>query len=202
VRFAIEIGKGLFDTGEKFIGGWKAKPEGDGVGYELRRKLHGSSGENNGAASGLKFFGEFAKTAADFVVFEVAGKILEEKNAVALNEGDVAESRFGGFTVVDGRAVKAGEAGGYAPNEKRDREVGGNIGEERLDAFLFGTFDGDDGMTRIDEQAEFVALGERFLVEAHFKYSRAEPRKHGILTTIERLTSPRVSPRLEYLNRR
>jgi len=121
--------------------------------------LYGAGGDDDGAAGGAELFGKFAETAAHFVVVAIARKVFEKKDGIALDRGDVGESGFWRFGIVDGCAVEAGEADGDAPGEERDAEVGGDFDEELLSAILFGGFDGEDGMAGIDEQAEFVAPG-------------------------------------------
>ena len=54
--------------------------------------------------------------------------------------------------------METGEALGDAPGEERDAEVGGDFEKELFGAVFFGGFDGEDGVARIDEQAEFVAF--------------------------------------------
>ena len=103
-------------------------------------------------------FGEFAETAADFVVFAVAGEIFEQENAFVLDGGDVGESGLGRLGVVDGSTVESGKAKCDAPCEERDAEIGGDFEEQLFNAVFFGGLDGEDRMTRIDEKAEIVAL--------------------------------------------
>src|SRR5205814_1673346 len=53
------------------------------------RQLNRASGDDDGAAGGAKLFSKFAKTAANFVIFTVTRKILQQKDAVALYHGNV-----------------------------------------------------------------------------------------------------------------
>ena len=149
---AVEVGQRLLDAGEKLVGAGESELERSGFAVEFRRKLDGACGDNDGTASLAELFGEFAEASADLVVLAVAGEILEEEDAIALNRGDIGECGFGRLRVVDGSAAETREPEGHAPGEERDAEVGGNFEQKLFDAVFFAGFDGEDGVAGIDEE--------------------------------------------------
>jgi hypothetical protein len=75
-----------------------------------------------------------------------------------MNHGDVRQRLLDFIRAVDRRAVPLGEAGRDGPGEERDAEFGGQRLQQFFEAVFFSGLDGDDGISRIDEQAQFVML--------------------------------------------
>jgi len=158
VAVAIQIGEGLADARKKLFELGKAKFERNGIAIKIGRQIHFCVGDNDGAASRSKIFAEFAEPAADFVVFAVAGEILQKKNGVAVDDGNVGKGLTGIVSVIERFALVSRKSLGDAPSVNRNIEFGTDLEKELFDALFLSGLDGDNWVAGVYEKAKIVAL--------------------------------------------
>src|SRR5271168_5382533 len=129
---------------EQIVRARQAQLKRGGIAAQFGRQLQRSGGDDDGASRGAEFIGEIAEAAADFVVVAVTREILEEKNCIALDFGDVRERLFWLICVVKRRAGNLREARGDAPGEERDAELDGDGQQEVRETVFLSGLDRDD----------------------------------------------------------
>src|SRR2546427_9548831 len=104
-------------------------------------------------------FRSLAHPAEDAVLLEVAREVFKKKQSVTTNQGDAGQRLLRVVGVVDGGlSAFTSKACGHAPQKQGNSQFGGDFGQEFFDAALLSGFDGNNGVARVDEQAEFVLL--------------------------------------------
>src|SRR5580658_2680297 len=155
---AAGLAQNLIHAQRQFVRIGQSQLKRNRIAFQFRWQFDRGRGDHDGAARGAKPVREVAQAAADAVVVAITRKVSEQKDGVAFNERDIDERLFGLGGAVEWRAADLRESGGHAPCIERHDELYGNGAQQAFESLLLRGFHSDDGIQRVDEQQQFIAL--------------------------------------------
>ena len=159
--FPIRVRQNLPHAGEQIVRVRQSKLKRRRLAFQFGRQLHRSRCHHQGPPGHAKLARQIAHAAADPVVIAIARKILEQKNRVPADLRDVRQHLFRLVRAIDRRPIEFRKPCNRAPRVEWHVEFRRDRQQEIFEPVLFRGFDGDDGISRIDQQAQLIVLAIR-----------------------------------------
>ena len=148
----------LFHAPRQFIRIRQTKRKRHRFARDLRRQVKRWRRDYDRPPRAPKRVRQITQPPADLVVVAIPREILQQEYRVSPNLRDIRERLLRLRGSVNRRAFNSREARRHAPRVQRNAQLHGNRRQQVHQPLLFRRLHDDNGISRIDQQPQFVAL--------------------------------------------